>query len=44
MTINNLLKRFISPDILEEDMDGAIQQILRMYEKKERSRVSYKRK
>jgi len=33
-TINNLLKRSISPDILEEDMDGAIQQILRMYEKK----------
>ena len=33
-TINNLLKRSISPDILEEDMDGAIQQILKMYEKK----------
>ena len=33
-TINNLLKRSISPDILEEDMDGAIQQILKMYDKK----------
>ena len=33
-TINNLLKRSISPDILEEDMDGAVQQILKMYEKK----------
>jgi hypothetical protein len=33
-TINNLLKRSISPEIREEDMDGAIQQILRMYEKK----------
>ena len=33
-TINNLLKRSISPDVLEEDMDGAIQQILKMYEKK----------
>ena len=33
-TINNLLKRSISPDLLEEDMDGAIQQILKMYEKK----------
>ena len=33
-TINNLLKRSVSPEILEEDMDGAIQQILKMYEKK----------
>ena len=33
-TINNLLKRSISPEIREEDMDGEIQQILRMYEKK----------
>lgn len=33
-TINNLLKRSLSPEILEEDMDGAIQQILKMYEKK----------
>ena len=33
-TINNLLKRSVSPDVLEEDMDGAIQQILKMYEKK----------
>jgi hypothetical protein len=33
-TITNLLKRCISPDVREEDMDGAIQQILKMYEKK----------
>jgi hypothetical protein len=33
-TINNLLKRSVSPDVREEDMDGAIQQILKMYEKK----------
>ena len=33
-TINNLLKRSVSPEVLEEDMDGAIQQILKMYEKK----------
>lgn len=33
-TVNNLLKRSISPDVLEDDMDGAIQQILKMYEKK----------
>jgi hypothetical protein len=33
-TITNLLKRSISPDVREEDMDGAIQQILKMYEKK----------
>jgi uncharacterized Rossmann fold enzyme len=33
-TINNLLKRSVSPHVLEEDMDGAIQQILKMYEKK----------
>ena len=33
-TITNLLKRSVSPDVREEDMDGAIQQILKMYEKK----------
>lgn len=33
-TINNLLKKSVTPDVLEEDMDGAIQQILKMYEKK----------
>jgi len=33
-TITNLLKRSVSPDVLEEDMDGAIQQILKIYEKK----------
>ncbi|MGB9169416.1 MAG: hypothetical protein WCB31_10865 [Nitrososphaeraceae archaeon] len=33
-TINSLLKRSVSPEVLEEDMDGTIQQILKMYEKK----------
>ena len=33
-TITNLLKRSVSPEVLEEDMDGAIQQILKLYEKK----------
>jgi len=33
-TINNLLKRSVTPEVLEEDMDGTIQQILKMYEKK----------
>jgi len=33
-TINNLLKKSVTPDVLEEDMDGAVQQILKMYEKK----------
>ena len=33
-TINNLLKRSVSPDVREEDMDGTIQQILKIYEKK----------
>ncbi len=32
-TITNLLKRSVSPDVREEDMDGAIQQILKMYRK-----------
>lgn len=32
-TITNLLKRSVSPDVREEDMDGAIQQILKMYKK-----------
>ena len=33
-TITNLLKRSVYPDVREEDMDGAIQQILKMYKKK----------
>jgi uncharacterized Rossmann fold enzyme len=33
-TITNLLKRSVSPDVLEEDMDGTIQQILKIYDKK----------
>jgi hypothetical protein len=32
-TINNLLKHAISPDVREDDMDGVVQQLLKMYEK-----------
>jgi hypothetical protein len=32
-TINNLLKNAASPEVREDDMDGVIQQILKMYEK-----------
>jgi hypothetical protein len=32
-TISNLLKHAVSPEVLEEDMDGVIQQLLKMYEK-----------
>ncbi len=33
-TINSLLKISVTPQVLEEDMDGTIQQILKMYEKR----------
>ncbi|MGD1835915.1 MAG: hypothetical protein ACPKPY_10930 [Nitrososphaeraceae archaeon] len=33
-TITTLLKKSVSPEVLEEDMDGAIQQIMKLYEKK----------
>jgi hypothetical protein len=32
-TVNNLLKHAISPEVNEDDMDGVIQQLLKMYEK-----------
>jgi hypothetical protein len=32
-TVNNLLKQSISPEVREDDMDGVIQQVLKMYEK-----------
>ena len=32
-TISNLLKNAASPEVREDDMDGVIQQILKMYEK-----------
>jgi hypothetical protein len=32
-TVNNLLKQAVSPEVREEDMDGVIQQVLKMYEK-----------
>ena len=33
-TLNNLLKKSVTPEVREEDMDGTVQQILKMYEKK----------
>ena len=32
-TVNNLLKYAVSPEVKEDDMDGVIQQLLKMYEK-----------
>src|SRR5919108_1040740 len=32
-TVNNLLKRSVTPEVREEDMDGVIQQVLKMFEK-----------
>ena len=32
-TVNNLLKHAVSPAVKEDDMDGVIQQLLKMYEK-----------
>jgi hypothetical protein len=32
-TVNNLLKHAVTPEVKEYDMDGVIQQVLRMYEK-----------
>jgi hypothetical protein len=32
-TVSNLLKNAVSPEVREEDMDGIIQQLLKMYEK-----------
>jgi hypothetical protein len=32
-TISNLLKHAVSPEVKEDDMDGVIQQLLKMYEK-----------
>jgi hypothetical protein len=32
-TVNNLLKHAVSPEVKEDDMDGVIQQLLKMYEK-----------
>jgi hypothetical protein len=32
-TVNNLLKHAISPEVKEDDMDGVVQQVLKMYEK-----------
>ena len=32
-TINNLLKQSLSPEVSEEDMDGAVKQLLHMFDK-----------
>ncbi|HYY49782.1 MAG TPA: hypothetical protein VE643_02835 [Nitrososphaeraceae archaeon] len=32
-TVNTLLKHAVSPEVKEDDMDGVIQQVLKMYEK-----------
>jgi hypothetical protein len=32
-TINNLLKQGLSPEVREEDMDGAVKQLLHMFDK-----------
>jgi hypothetical protein len=32
-TVNNLLKQAVSPEVKEDDMDGIIQRVLKMYEK-----------
>ena len=32
-TLNNLLKLALSPEVLEEDMDGTVKQLLGMIEK-----------
>ena len=32
-TINNLLKHGLSPEVREEDMDGAVKQLLHMFDK-----------
>ena len=32
-TVNNLLKHAVTPEVKEDDMDGVIQQVLKMYEK-----------
>lgn len=32
-TVNNLLKHALSPEVKEDDMDGVIQQLLKMFDK-----------
>jgi hypothetical protein len=33
ITVNNLLKHALSPEVKEDDMDGVIQKVLKMLEK-----------
>jgi hypothetical protein len=32
-TVNNLLKHALSPEVKEDDMDGVVQQLLKMFDK-----------
>jgi hypothetical protein len=32
-TVSNLLKHAVSPEVRDDDMDGVVQQLLKMYEK-----------
>jgi bisphosphoglycerate-dependent phosphoglycerate mutase len=32
-TVNNLLKHAVSPEVRDDDMDGVVQQLLKMYDK-----------
>ncbi len=36
-TVNNLLKRSVSPEVREEDMDGVIQHLLKVVDKAKKS-------
>jgi len=37
-TISNLLKHAVSPEVREDDMDGVVQQLLKMYERASKSK------
>ena len=36
-TVNNLLKRSVTPEVKEEDMDGVIQHLLKVFDKAKRN-------
>jgi hypothetical protein len=36
-TVNNLLKRSVTPEVREEDMDGVIQHLLKVVDKAKKS-------
>jgi hypothetical protein len=37
-TVNNLLKHGISPEVTEDDMDGVVKQVLKIFEKSSRKK------